>query len=147
MTKWNDLPFATPALAGTVLYQPTSGPTGRFAYGSEYVDYGNGHTYRQVSSSAGSSWQLWSEIRPEGVVVGGPNVNPSSLAGVVYIATLNNAGGGAFRYPHHQSRHDSTRGRTVPASCGSTTPVHGKGRRQHDVDLEAGKVPLDDPLV
>lgn len=74
-------------------------PSGRFTYGSEYVDYGNGHTYKQVSSPAGTAWQVWQEIRPEGVLAGAANVTPAVPTGLPYLPMLNNAGGAPTAAP------------------------------------------------
>jgi hypothetical protein len=67
-------------------------PSGQFSYGSEWVDYANGHTYRQTTSASGSSWQLWLEIRPEGVALGAALVSPSAPTGMPYISALNGVG-------------------------------------------------------
>lgn len=66
-------------------------PIGLFAYGSRIVDYGNGHTYRQTAI-IGNSWQVWQEIRPEGVVAGAANVSPSAPSGLPYLPLTTGAG-------------------------------------------------------
>lgn len=89
-------PVAGPTSAGGITMRAASygfvAVTGNFNYGSRYTDFANGHEYIQTAAPNGTAWNLWSEVRPEGVVIGAAAPVLAAPTGLPYIPRLTTPG-------------------------------------------------------